>query len=102
MPPLRQRHHRHGGPGVPGARPEDRLRARGDAIGRNDCGGKDVSQFLAANDTRSVFVNVVTDDVEGGATATCEGCGWVTDPERGYSFEDVAQAAGIHLDQEHP
>ena len=60
-----------------------------------------MSQTLVVDDTRSVVAVVVVDDLTGSAIAICETCGWVTDPERGYSFEDVVQEAHVHVDREH-
>lgn len=60
-----------------------------------------MSRVWVTDDTVSVYVEIVQDDVTGNASARCLTGDWATNPDRVDSLEDVANQAGIHVDYQH-
>ncbi|WP_433460649.1 hypothetical protein [Micromonospora sp. CA-248212] len=59
-----------------------------------------MSRILVSNDKRSVRAELQCDG-DGRWTGKCELGDWVSFPGRWYTLADLAEDAGIHMDQAH-
>lgn len=60
-----------------------------------------MSRILVANDAHTVYAEMAQDDTDGNWGAVCEVGDWQSAPGRWYDLRDLAEEAGLHMDQAH-